>query len=120
MASRSQSSSPNSISGSGNGTATDPARPDTGEPLCSDSDSDIGLGQLDCGGDCSRLEGEELEDAFQTAADRLGLLVQKASREQLLYLYARYKQVNVALFLRCCAMARALCAFRMLSNVPTM
>lgn len=94
MASRSQSSSPNSISGSGNGTATDPARPDTGEPLCSDSDSDIGLGQLDCGGDCSRLEGEELEDAFQTAADRLGLLVQKASREQLLYLYARYKQAK--------------------------
>ncbi|KAL2089644.1 hypothetical protein ACEWY4_014332 [Coilia grayii] len=93
MASRSQSSSPNSVSGSGNGT--DPARPDTGEPLCSDSDSDIGLGQLGCGGgDPVRLEGAELEDAFQTAAERLGLLVHKASREQLLYLYARYKQVK--------------------------
>lgn len=95
MASRSPSSSPDSATGSG----TDPARPDTGEPLGggSDSDSDLGLGKLDCGGvDAGhRLEGEELEQEFEAAADRLRHLVQTASRDQLLYLYARYKQVKV-------------------------
>uniref|UniRef100_A0A8C5F832 Acyl-CoA-binding domain-containing protein 6 n=1 Tax=Gadus morhua TaxID=8049 RepID=A0A8C5F832_GADMO len=97
MASRSPSSSPDSATGSG----TDPARPDTGEPLGgagSDSDdSSLDLARFDCGaadvGD--RLEGEELEEEFQAAADRVGQLVQTASRDQLLYLYARYKQVKV-------------------------
>ena len=94
MASRSPSSSPDSASGSGN--VTDPARPDTGEPLGSDSDSDGDLGQFYCGGANSgvRLDGTELENAFETAAERLQDLVQTASREQLLYLYARYKQVT--------------------------
>ncbi|XP_062412272.1 acyl-CoA-binding domain-containing protein 6 [Sardina pilchardus] len=94
MASRSPSSSPVSASGSGN--VTDPARPDTGEPLGSDSDSDVDLGQFDCGGTGSgvRLEGTELENAFEIAAERLQDIVQTASREQLLYLYARYKQVK--------------------------
>uniref|UniRef100_A0AAY5K8V4 Acyl-CoA-binding domain-containing protein 6 n=1 Tax=Esox lucius TaxID=8010 RepID=A0AAY5K8V4_ESOLU len=95
MASRSPSSSPDSATGSG----TDPARPDTGEPLGggSDSDSDLGLGKFDCsaGDPGNRLEGEELEHEFEAAADRLRDLVQTASREQLLYLYARYKQVKV-------------------------
>ncbi|XP_024272937.1 acyl-CoA-binding domain-containing protein 6 [Oncorhynchus tshawytscha] len=95
MASRSPSSSPDSATGSG----TDPARPDTGDPLGggSDSDSDLGLGKFDCGaGDPGyRLEGEELEHEFEAAADRLRDLLQTASREQLLYLYARYKQVKV-------------------------
>ncbi|XP_034386480.1 acyl-CoA-binding domain-containing protein 6 isoform X2 [Cyclopterus lumpus] len=96
MASGSPSSSPDTATGSG----TDPARPDTGEPLGgagSDSDSDLGLGTFDCsamemGG---RLEGEELEREFQSAADRIRDLVQTASRDQLLYLYARYKQAKV-------------------------
>lgn len=95
MASRSPSSSPDSATGSG----TDPARPDTGEPLGgagSDSDSDLALSKFDCSavemGD--RLEGEELERQFECAADRLRDLVQTASRDQLLYLYARYKQVT--------------------------
>lgn len=95
MASRSPSSSPDSATGSG----TDPARPDTGEPLgCgSDSDSDLDLGQFDCGGvdPDRRLEGDELAAEFEAAADRLRDLVQTASRDQLLYLYARYKQVKV-------------------------
>ncbi|KAJ7992833.1 hypothetical protein DPEC_G00266120 [Dallia pectoralis] len=93
MASRSPSSSPDSATGSG----TDPARPDTGEPLGGESDSDLGLGDFDCGADDpdSRLEGDELEPEFEAAADRLRDLVQTASREQLLYLYARYKQVKV-------------------------
>ena len=94
MASRSPSSSPDSATGSG----TDPARPDTGEPLGggSDSDSDLGLGKFDCGAvDAGhRLEGEDLEQEFESAADRLRDLVQTASRDQLLYLYARYKQVT--------------------------
>ncbi|XP_075944044.1 acyl-CoA-binding domain-containing protein 6 isoform X2 [Anarhichas minor] len=96
MASGSPSSSPDTATGSG----TDPARPDTGEPLGgagSDSDSDLGLGKFDCSamemGD--RLEGEELEREFQSAADRVRDLVQTASRDQLLYLYARYKQAKV-------------------------
>lgn len=96
MASGSPSSSPDTATGSG----TDPARPDTGEPLGgagSDSDSDLGLGKFDCSvmalGD--RLEGEELEREFESAADRVRDLVQTASRDQLLYLYARYKQVKV-------------------------
>ncbi|XP_055020901.1 acyl-CoA-binding domain-containing protein 6 [Boleophthalmus pectinirostris] len=96
MASGSPSSSPDTATGSG----TDPARPDTGEPLGgagSDSDSDLGLGKFDCSvmamGD--RLEGEELEQEFESAADRVKNLVQSASRDQLLYLYARYKQVKV-------------------------
>uniref|UniRef100_A0A8C5FNA8 Acyl-CoA-binding domain-containing protein 6 n=1 Tax=Gadus morhua TaxID=8049 RepID=A0A8C5FNA8_GADMO len=64
----------------------------------SDSDdSSLDLARFDCGaadvGD--RLEGEELEEEFQAAADRVGQLVQTASRDQLLYLYARYKQVKV-------------------------
>lgn len=98
MASRSPSSTPDTATGSG----TDPARPDTGEPLGgagSDSDSDLGLGKFDCsamemGG---RLEGEELLEEFDSAADRVGDLVKTASRDQLLYLYARYKQVCVGL-----------------------
>lgn len=96
MASGSPSSSPDTATGSG----TDPARPDTGEPLGgagSDSDSDLGLGKFDSAvmsvGD--RLEGEELEQEFESAADRVKDLVQTASRDQLLYLYARYKQVKV-------------------------
>ncbi|XP_016146012.1 acyl-CoA-binding domain-containing protein 6-like [Sinocyclocheilus grahami] len=88
----SPSSSPDSATGSG----TDPARPDTGEPLGggSDSDSDFGLGKFDCGaGDTAlRLEGADLENEFEAAADRVRDLVQTASREQLLYLYARFKQ----------------------------
>lgn len=98
MASGSPSSSPDTATGSG----TDPARPDTGEPLGgagSDSDSDLGLGKFDCSamemGD--RLEGDELEREFESAADRVRDLVQTASRDQLLYLYARYKQVSVRL-----------------------
>ncbi|XP_056133371.1 acyl-CoA-binding domain-containing protein 6 [Lampris incognitus] len=96
MASRSPSSSPGSATGSG----TDPARPDTGEPLGgagSDSDSDLGLAKFDYSAvDVGyRLEGEELEQEFEVAADRLRGLVQTASRDQLLYLYARYKQVKV-------------------------
>lgn len=98
MASGSPSSSPDTATGSG----TDPARPDTGEPLGgagSDSDSDLGLGKFDCSamemGD--RLEGEELEREFDSAADRVRDLAQTASRDQLLYLYARYKQVRVGL-----------------------
>lgn len=98
MASGSPSSSPDTATGSG----TDPARPDTGEPLGgagSDSDSDLGLGKFDCSamemGD--RLEGDELEREFDAAADRVRDLIQTASRDQLLYLYARYKQVSVEL-----------------------
>uniref|UniRef100_A0A672P933 Acyl-CoA-binding domain-containing protein 6-like n=1 Tax=Sinocyclocheilus grahami TaxID=75366 RepID=A0A672P933_SINGR len=64
----------------------------------SDSDSDFGLGKFDCGaGDTAlRLEGADLENEFEAAADRVRDLVQTASREQLLYLYARFKQVNPA------------------------
>ncbi|XP_069042383.1 acyl-CoA-binding domain-containing protein 6-like isoform X1 [Lepisosteus oculatus] len=94
MASRSPLSSPDSATGSG----TDPARPDTGEPLGgSDSDSDLGLGEEGCGaGDLGyRLEETELEAEFEAAAERLRGLVQTASREQLLYLYARYKQAGL-------------------------
>ncbi|KAM6938681.1 acyl-CoA-binding domain-containing protein 6 [Lycodopsis pacificus] len=96
MASGSPSSSPDTATGSG----TDPARPDTGEPLGgagSDSDSDLGLGKFDCSGMemGDRLEGEELEREFQSAADRVRDLIQTASRDQLLYLYARYKQAKV-------------------------
>uniref|UniRef100_A0AAV2L2Y9 Acyl-CoA-binding domain-containing protein 6 n=1 Tax=Knipowitschia caucasica TaxID=637954 RepID=A0AAV2L2Y9_KNICA len=96
MASGSPSSSADTATGSG----TDPARPDTGEPLGgggSDSDSDLGLDKFDCGlaGVGDRLEGEELEREFESAADRVKDLVQTASRDQLLYLYARYKQVKV-------------------------
>lgn len=95
MASGSPSSSADTATGSG----TDPARPDTGEPLGgagSDSDSDLGLGKFDsvlAMGE--RLEGEELEREFDCAADRVKDLVQTATRDQLLYLYARYKQVKV-------------------------
>lgn len=94
----SPSSSPDTATGSG----TDPARPDTGEPLGgagSDSDSDLGLGKFDCSGMemGDRLAGEELEQEFESAADRVGALVQTASRDQLLYLYARYKQVSIGL-----------------------
>lgn len=96
MASGSPSSSPDTATGSG----TDPARPDTGEPLGgagSDSDSELDLSKFDCSamemGD--RMDGEELEREFESAADRLRDLVQTASREQLLYLYARYKQVSM-------------------------
>uniref|UniRef100_A0A8C6WKX1 Acyl-CoA-binding domain-containing protein 6 n=1 Tax=Neogobius melanostomus TaxID=47308 RepID=A0A8C6WKX1_9GOBI len=42
-----------------------------------------------------RLEGEELEQEFESAADRVRDLVQTPSRDQLLYLYARFKQVKV-------------------------
>ncbi|XP_047443914.1 acyl-CoA-binding domain-containing protein 6 [Mugil cephalus] len=96
MASGSPSSSPDTATGSG----TDPARPDTGEPLGgagSDSDSDLGLGKFDCSGMemGDRLEGDELEREFDSAADRVKDLIQTASRDQLLYLYARYKQVKV-------------------------
>ncbi|XP_008406138.1 acyl-CoA-binding domain-containing protein 6 [Poecilia reticulata] len=96
MASGSPSSSPDTATGSG----TDPARPDTGEPLGgagSDSDSDLGLSKFDCSavGMGDQLEGEELELEFESAADRVKDLIQTASRDQLLYLYARYKQVKV-------------------------
>ncbi|XP_034035570.1 acyl-CoA-binding domain-containing protein 6 [Thalassophryne amazonica] len=96
MASGSPSSSPDTATGSG----TDPARPDTGEPLGgagSDSDSDLGLGKFDCSAMemAERLEGEDLEQEFDSAAERVRDLVQTAGREQLLYLYARYKQVKV-------------------------
>uniref|UniRef100_A0A8D3CDX9 Acyl-CoA-binding domain-containing protein 6 n=1 Tax=Scophthalmus maximus TaxID=52904 RepID=A0A8D3CDX9_SCOMX len=96
MASGSPSSSPDTATGSG----TDPARPDTGEPLGgagSDSDSDLGLGKFDCSAVemGERLEGEELVSEFESATDRVRDLVQTASRDQLLYLYARYKQVKV-------------------------
>lgn len=95
MASGSPSSSADTATGSG----TDPARPDTGEPLGgagSDSDSDLGLGKFDCVmGMAERLEGEELEREFDSAADRVRDLLQTATRDQLLYLYARYKQVKV-------------------------
>lgn len=111
MASGSPSSSPDTATGSG----TDPARPDTGEPLGgagSDSDSDLGLGKFDCSamemGD--RLEGDELEREFESAADRVRDLIQTASRDQLLYLYARYKQVSVTL-----SMPKSKC---MLSSLP--
>lgn len=106
MASGSPSSSPDTATGSG----TDPARPDTGEPLGgagSDSDSDLGLSKFDCSamevGD--RLEGEELEREFECAADRVKDLIQTASRDQLLYLYARYKQVIVRLSVTVCVSA---------------
>ncbi|XP_068176432.1 acyl-CoA-binding domain-containing protein 6 isoform X2 [Antennarius striatus] len=96
MASGSPSSSPDTATGSG----TDPARPDTGEPLGgagSDSDSDLGLDKFDCSaiemGD--RLEGDALVQMFEAAAERVRELVHLASREQLLYLYARFKQVKV-------------------------
>uniref|UniRef100_A0A667WP05 Acyl-CoA-binding domain-containing protein 6 n=1 Tax=Myripristis murdjan TaxID=586833 RepID=A0A667WP05_9TELE len=63
----------------------------------SDSDSDLALSKFDCSavemGD--RLEGEELERQFECAVNRLRDLAQTASRDQLLYLYARYKQVKV-------------------------
>uniref|UniRef100_A0A3Q3JQ28 Acyl-CoA-binding domain-containing protein 6 n=1 Tax=Monopterus albus TaxID=43700 RepID=A0A3Q3JQ28_MONAL len=96
MASGSPSSSPDTATGSG----TDPPRPDTGEPLGgagSDSDSDLGLGKFDCSAMemVDQLEGEELEREFESAADRVRDLVHTASRDQLLYLYARYKQVKV-------------------------
>uniref|UniRef100_A0A3Q3XNV5 Acyl-CoA-binding domain-containing protein 6 n=1 Tax=Mola mola TaxID=94237 RepID=A0A3Q3XNV5_MOLML len=96
MASGSPSSSPDTATGSG----TDPARPDTGEPLGgagSDSDSDLGLGKFDCSamGMGDRLEGDELLREFESAADRVRDLVQTASRDQLLYLYARFKQAKV-------------------------
>ncbi|XP_015255747.1 acyl-CoA-binding domain-containing protein 6 isoform X1 [Cyprinodon tularosa] len=96
MASGSPSSSPDTATGSG----TDPARPDTGEPLGgagSDSDSDLGLNKFDCSAMemGEQLEGEELELEFESAADRVKDLLQIASRDQLLYLYARYKQVKV-------------------------
>ncbi|XP_055363715.1 acyl-CoA-binding domain-containing protein 6 isoform X2 [Betta splendens] len=96
MASGSPSSSPDTATGSG----TDPARPDTGEPLGgagSDSDSDLGLSKFDCSAMemVDQLEGEELEREFESAADRVRDLVQTASRDQLLYLYARYKQAKV-------------------------
>ncbi|XP_063747236.1 acyl-CoA-binding domain-containing protein 6 isoform X2 [Eleginops maclovinus] len=88
------SSSPDTATGSG----TDPARPDTGEPLGgagSDSDSDLGLDQFDCSGGEDRLEGDDLQREFESAADRVRDLVQTAGRDQLLYLYARYKQAKV-------------------------
>lgn len=95
MASGSPSSSPDTATGSG----TDPARPDTGEPLGgadSDSDSDLGVSKFDCSSTEMRgqLDGDELEREFESAAERVRDLIQTASREQLLYLYARYKQVS--------------------------
>uniref|UniRef100_H2TMK9 Acyl-CoA-binding domain-containing protein 6 n=1 Tax=Takifugu rubripes TaxID=31033 RepID=H2TMK9_TAKRU len=67
------------------------------EPLLLAADSDLDLSKFDCSamemGD--RVDGEELEREFESAADRLRDLVQTASREQLLYLYARYKQAKV-------------------------
>ncbi|XP_047656118.1 acyl-CoA-binding domain-containing protein 6 isoform X2 [Tachysurus fulvidraco] len=43
----------------------------------------------------SEAEGTELEHEFQSAAQRVRELVQTASREELLYLYGRYKQATV-------------------------
>ncbi|XP_068599955.1 acyl-CoA-binding domain-containing protein 6 [Brachionichthys hirsutus] len=96
MASGSPSSSPDTATGSG----TDPARPDTGEPLGgagSDSDSDLGLDKFDCSaiGMGDRLDGDALVREFESAADRVRGLVHLTSRDQLLYLYARFKQVKV-------------------------
>ncbi|KAG7267803.1 hypothetical protein CRUP_003222 [Coryphaenoides rupestris] len=77
MASRSPSSSPDSATGSG----TDPARPDTGEPLggagsdSDDSSLDLARFDCDCGGGAdagSRLEGEELQEEFEQAWKQLG------------------------------------------------
>ncbi|TTU44328.1 Acyl-CoA-binding domain-containing protein 6 [Bagarius yarrelli] len=45
-------------------------------------------------GSGSEMEGAELEREFEYAAERVRELVQTASREELLYLYARYKQVS--------------------------
>ncbi|MCI4380497.1 hypothetical protein PGIGA_G00240560 [Pangasianodon gigas] len=76
MASRSLSSSPDSAAGWG----SDSGRPDPGEERSVES------------GTGSDLEGAELEREFESAAERVRELVQTASREELLYLYARYKQ----------------------------
>ncbi|XP_053092427.1 acyl-CoA-binding domain-containing protein 6 isoform X2 [Pangasianodon hypophthalmus] len=79
MASRSLSSSPDSAAGWG----SDSGRPDPGEERSVES------------GTGSDLEGAELEREFESAAERVRELVQTASREELLYLYARYKQATV-------------------------
>lgn len=78
MASRSLSSSPDSAAGWG----SDSGKPEPGEKRSVES------------GTGSDLEGEELEREFESAAERVRELVQTASREELLYLYARYKQVT--------------------------
>lgn len=64
-------------------------------------DSGGELSSGDDSGDVESLQSPETEafgslsDLFEQAAARLQGLVQVASREQLLYLYARYKQVKV-------------------------
>ncbi|KAG9270182.1 acyl-CoA-binding domain-containing protein 6 isoform X1 [Astyanax mexicanus] len=40
-------------------------------------------------------DGSELQEEFESAADRVRELVQTAPRDKLLYLYARYKQAKV-------------------------
>lgn len=65
---------------------------------CSDPDPEPDPGNLEHGldsGSGSETEGEELEHEFEYAAGRVRELVQTASREELLYLYARYKQATV-------------------------
>ncbi|KAF7695573.1 acyl-CoA-binding domain-containing protein 6 [Silurus meridionalis] len=79
MASRSVSSSPDSATGWG----SDSGRPEPGEERSVESGSGSGM------------EGEELEREFECAAERVRELVQTASRDELLYLYARYKQATV-------------------------
>ncbi|XP_053359092.1 acyl-CoA-binding domain-containing protein 6 isoform X1 [Clarias gariepinus] len=79
MASRSLSSSPNSAAGWG----SDSGRPEPGEQRGVES------------GSGSDPEGDALEHEFEFAAERVRGLVQSASREQLLYLYGRYKQATV-------------------------
>ncbi|XP_060788605.1 acyl-CoA-binding domain-containing protein 6 [Neoarius graeffei] len=79
MASRSLSSSPDSAAEWG----SECGRPEAGEQRSVES------------GSASELEGEELERQFESAAERVRELLQTASREELLYLYARYKQATV-------------------------
>ncbi|KAK3540275.1 hypothetical protein QTP70_029394, partial [Hemibagrus guttatus] len=80
MASRSLSSSPDSAAA---GWGSDSGRPDPVEERSVES------------GTGSDREGAELEREFESAAERVRELVQTASREELLYLYARYKQATV-------------------------
>uniref|UniRef100_A0A8D0HSE5 Acyl-CoA-binding domain-containing protein 6 n=1 Tax=Sphenodon punctatus TaxID=8508 RepID=A0A8D0HSE5_SPHPU len=51
-------------------------------------------GEPSSGGEESGAGGESLVEQFEVAAERLPGLVATASKEQLLYLYARYKQVK--------------------------
>ncbi|XP_060053758.1 acyl-CoA-binding domain-containing protein 6 isoform X1 [Erinaceus europaeus] len=67
--------------------------------LATTGDSGGELSSADDSGDANSLlqspGGRGLAELFDKAAEHLQSLVQVASREQLLYLYARYKQVKV-------------------------